>query len=444
MTPASPSLASTRPTTSWVRRASKAFLPTVFVLGMLANFFYYRADPLMPVIRSDGYGYHLYLTALFVQHDLSFRTEMADWGPELKSPLGLALDERTGRYLNRFPPGQALLMAPAFLLAHVSAPLVGANPSGYSRPYHVAAALNGLLALLIGLALLRRALEEAGYTPPVVLATLVAVTFGTNLFHYGSLEASMSHAYSFALFAGLLLILPRWYREPTVRRSLLLGFVLGFIALVRNTNGLMALFVLLYGVFDLPTQRARFAFLRANVGNIALALLAFSAVMSILFAYWHYATGRWLVYSYRGYGFRFDQPQVLAVLFSVRKGLFFWAPLWLFAVAGFVRDRERLKPYLLPLALFFILQTFLVSTWWHWPYGSSFGHRAYTEASAVFAFGIAGFLTRLRQPATRRLVGGIFVLLVLLQGFLMLRYAQERLKGDRTTWAQYRSLFTVP
>ncbi|RYZ42957.1 MAG: hypothetical protein EOO72_07080 [Myxococcaceae bacterium] len=442
MTPASPSLASARPTASWVHRALKAFLPTVFVLGMLANFFYYRADPLMPAIRSDGYGYHLYLSALFVQHDLSFRTEMAEWGATLNSSLGLTLDERTGRYLNRFPPGQALLMTPAFLIAHVSAPLVGAQQDGYSRPYHVAAALNGLLALLIGLALLRRALEEAGYAPPVVLATLVAVTFGTNLFHYGSIEASMSHAYSFALFAALLLLVPRFYREPTVRRALLLGFVLGFIALVRNTNALMALFVLLYGVFDPPTQRTRFAFIRDNVGKVALALLAFFAVMSILFAYWRYATGRWLVFSYRGYGFRFDQPQVLAVLFSVRKGLFFWAPLWLFAVAGFVRDRERLKPYLLPLLLFFILQTYLVATWWHWPYGSSFGHRAYTEASALFAFGLAGFLTRLRTPASRSFVAGVLVLLVLHQGFLMLRYCQERLPGDRTTWEQYRGLFT--
>lgn len=443
MTPASPSTASALPSGAWTHRAVRLFAPVVGVLGLLGLvlFYFQRADKDLPFIQSDGYGHYVYLPALFVQHDPTFHTEVASWGEYWDPNVGLTLDEGTHRYLNRFPPGQALLTLPAFFLAHASAGLVGAPRDGFSSPYQVAVALNGLLALVIGLALLARALEDL-YPPTVVLATLTAVTFATNLFHYGTADACFSHVYSFALFAALMVLVPRWYAEPTARRSLLLGLVAGLIVLVRNPNAIALLFIPLYGVHDGATQRARLAFLRAHLGSLALAGFAFAAVMSVLVGFWHYATGHWLVYSYQGFGFRFDRPMVLAVLFSIRKGLFFWAPVWLFASVGFVRDRERLRPYLLPVLLFFILHTYLVSAWWHWPYGRSFGHRAYTEASAFFAPGLAGFLATLRRPASRRLVAGVLVLLVLLQGFLMLRYWQGKLPGDRTTWAVYRSLFT--
>lgn len=443
MTSASPSLAAASSAPVWVHRALRLFAPAVGVLGLVALVLFYRANPTLTPIRSDGYGYHLYLTALFVQHDLSLRTEAAEWGADMPYELGLTLDEGTGRYLNRFPPGQALLMMPAFLVAHASAPLVGARRDGFSRPYQVAAALNGLLALVIGLTLLRKALE-ALYPAPVVLATLAIVTFGTNLFHYGTADAIFSHVYSFALYAALLVLVPAWYREPSLRRSLLLGCVAGLIVLVRNPNAVALLFVPLYGVFDKQTQRQRLAFLWAHRGRLAWAVLVAGAVLSPLFAYWHYATGRWLVFSYRGQGFEFDRPLVLSVLFSVRKGLFFWTPVWLFAVVGFARDGERLRNHLLPVLLFAILHTYLVSTWWHWPYGSSFSHRAFTEASAFFALGIAGLLASLRRPVSRRLAGAVLGLLVAFEGFLMTRYWQGRIPGDRTTWAEYRSIFTLP
>lgn len=49
----------------------------------------------------------------------------------------------------------------------------------------------GLLALA---AILRRT-----FSPGVVAATLVVVTFGTNLFHYGTYDTTFSHIYSFCM-----------------------------------------------------------------------------------------------------------------------------------------------------------------------------------------------------------------------------------------------------
>ncbi len=442
MTPSSSTSAASIlvPTNSWVHLALRLFIPAVGVLGLVTMGLFYRANPQLPPIRSDGYGHYLYLPAVFIQKDLSMRTEVAEWGENWDPNIGLTQDPNTGRWLNRFPPGQSLLMLPSFLLAHGSARVLGSVPDGVSPPYQVAAALNGLLALLIGLALLRRALAEL-FSPGVVLATLVGITFGTNLFHYATYDAIFSHVYSFALFAGLLLLLPRFYREPTVGRSLLLGGLMGLIVLVRNPNALMLLLVPMYGVYDAQTKRARITFIQEHWRKVALVTLAFLAVMSILFGYWKYVTGAFIAYSYRGYPFFFDKPQLLPVLFSVRKGLFFWAPILLLAMAGFVRAKEKLAPYLLPLLIIFLLHTYIVASWWHWAYGGSLGHRAYTEGSAFFALGLAGFFAMLQSARSRRVAAVICSLLLALHTMHMAQYWKRILPADDLTWEQYKAIF---
>jgi hypothetical protein len=421
----------------WLPLALRLFIPSVGVVGLVALALFYRANPELPAIRVDGYGHYIYLPALFIQEDLTFHKEVADWGEDWDPNVGLARVLDTGRYLNRFPPGVAVLMLPAFLVAHASARLLGSPPNGFSTPYQAASALNGLLALLVGLALLRRTLEEL-FPPGVVLATLVSITFGTNLFHYGTGEASMSHVYSFALFAGLLRLVPAWYREPTLRRTLGLGVLMGLIILVRNVNALVLLLVPLYGIFDGPTRRERLAFLRARWRSVLLVAAGMLAVLSLLFGYWHYASSRWLAYSYPGQHFYFDRPQVLAVLFSVRKGLFFWAPLLLLAVAGFVRERRRILPSLVPAVLILTLQLYLVASWWAWHYANSFGHRAFTEFSALFALGLGAFFAGLRSARARLGVGVLCALLIALNTLLMVQYWRGVLPTDRVTWEQYR------
>ena len=420
----------------WISRLLRLFVPGVGVLGLVALALFYWDNTELPPIHSDGYGHYLYLHAVFVQHDLSMRTEVAEWGADFTPNLGLTHVPETGRYINRFPPGQALLMLPSYLLAHASASALGAVPPGFSAPYQAAVLLNGLLALLVGLVLLRKALEEL-FPPGVVLATLACLTFGTNLFHYGTYDACFSHIYSFALFSGLLWLVPHWYREPTPRRSLMLGLLMGFIILVRNPNALVLLLVPLYGVYNAQTQRERLAFLRTHWRRVLLVALGGLAVLLILFGYWRYTTGRWVTYSYKGYPFHFDQPQVLPVLFSLRKGVFFWAPVLLLAAWGYLRAREKLAGYLLPVLLIFMLQTYLVASWWHWPYGNSFGHRAFTEFSALSALGLGAFFAALR-PRARPVVGALCGLLVAMQLVLMVQYWRGVIPGDRTTWEQYR------
>ena len=66
-----------------------------------------------------------------------------------------------------------------------------------------------------------------------------------------------------------------------------------------------------------------------------------TAVLAPQLAIYYQATGRVLVSSYGSMGFTFLSPHIWGVLFSVQKGLFFWSPLLLAAIAGFVGGRSE-------------------------------------------------------------------------------------------------------
>ncbi len=79
----------------------------------------------------------------------------------------------------------------------------GASADGFSAPYQIAVATAGLVYLVLGLGVLYRLLSRT-FRPSVVMLTLVVLTFGTDLFHYGTYDNTFSHVYSFFLFACFL------------------------------------------------------------------------------------------------------------------------------------------------------------------------------------------------------------------------------------------------
>src|SRR5262249_29703035 len=126
----------------------------------------------------------------------------------------------------------------------------------------------------------------------------------------------------------------------------------------------------------------------------------------------------------------------------VRKGLFFWSPVLLFAVAGFFVDHPRLRQLRLAAAIVFAVDTYLIASWSDWQFGASFGHRGYTDALPIAAAVIAAVFRWAARH--RRVVMPIAVVpagLVLLSCAQMVQYWLGILPVADTTWDQYRALF---
>jgi hypothetical protein len=398
-------------------------------------------------VRSDGAGYFVYLPSWVVYHDPSLETVAARrYGGEFPAYTGLSRWPPTGGWTNTHPIGVAALVLPFYLVGHILTRLLDYPVEGFSFFYRHSAGLAGAAYLVAGLFFLRRLLGRH-FPPRVVLATLLCITFGTNLFHAGTFDSLWSHVYSFALLACLLDLIERWHGQPTPRRALLIGLVAGLIVLVRHTNVTACLLILFCGVSDRASLRTRVAEFVASPGQLAIIAVSATAVMLPQLVLARLAAGAWLanpyahVLSSQG-GFDFLHPHVAAVLFSVRKGLFFWSPALLLSVAGFFVMPGRIRGFRLAAVAVLLMLLYVIASWWDWQFGGSYGHRGFTDVLALFALPMAAlFQYAASRPAVRLTVGTFAVMAVALSIAQMIQYWMGIIPYSDVTWDQYRTLF---
>src|SRR5262249_4722562 len=130
------------------------------------------------------------------------------------------------------------------------------------------------------------------------------------------------------------------------------------------------------------------------------------------------------------------------VLFSAQKGLFFWSPVLLFAIAGMLVSTGWSARLRTPATITLAVHGWLVASWWDWQFGASFGHRAFTDALGIFAIYVATFFAwAAKRPWVLRVVSVATPLAVLLSIFQMFQYWTGVLPNANTTWDQYLHLF---
>lgn len=418
------------------RRPSTVVITATAALGILSVVLIYSLRWNSPPIRSDGVGHYLYLPAALIDHDLTLeKTVQRDFGGHRPETAGVNRAE-TGRMLDKYPIGEAVLLLPFFGIAHLVTLAVGFEANGFSAIYEYATVAAGLTYMTVGLlnlaALLRRT-----FSPGVIAATLVAVTFGTNLFHYGTYDTTFSHIYSFCMIVLFLRSVERWYASPRVATTVALAISAGLITLLRPTNSVVFLWAVLYGIQDSASARARVAWWREHARLIVAGAAAYGVVLLPQLLYWKFITGHWIIFSYEGEGFAFGNPQILRVLFSVRKGLFFWSPILLLAVAGLWVLRRYRPEYMLPSVTYLLVHVYIVSSWHDWAYAGSFGHRAFVESLPVFALGYAALCQTAVDRGRTRLIAVVSSALVLLCAQLTVKYWLGIVPFDRTTWDQF-------
>ncbi|MCB9170143.1 MAG: hypothetical protein H6594_07325 [Flavobacteriales bacterium] len=392
----------------------------IVLLGLLllamSNNINWGGDHWRSVLQVDARGYHAYLPAVFIHQDpnLGFFDAMEK---DKYGGHGALYDYRTwvnGRAVDKYFAGTAVCEAPFFLIAHAWTLLTAGDADGYAKPYVIAINIAAVAYVLLGLwaidALMRR--ENI----PGTWRSMVAVTLvlGTPMVYYAVVAPGMSHAYSFGLCAFFLLTVMRWIDEPGPWRMLLLGGLLGLIMLVRPVN---ALIVLLVPVFAGDRSRTWGAFARSLTQWPALigAVLIGFLVVGIQGVYYHAATGSWWVDSYPEEGFHWSTPHMADMLFSYKKGLFVYSPVLLLATIGLYTLAKRSVFRAIAWGASFLLITYVLSCWWNWWYGGSFGQRVWLEYLPLFALPLAHLLERTARKWRPFLVAGIGLLLILCQ-----------------------------
>lgn len=402
-----------------------------------------------PPIRSDGLGYYVYLPSVFIYNDISLNKFIeaysADYGDEIQDTWnGATKYEDTGKYLNKYPVGVAVMASPFFIIAHITTVFVNNfvyfPPDGFSSNlYQAMQSISGTIYALVGLFILKRILDRY-FKPTIVYCSLIILTFGTNLFHYFTYDAGFSHAYSFFLISLFLFLTIRWHNNPSKLNSILIGLTTGLITIVRPTNLLIVLFFLLWE-FEFSSIQAKLKekwnlFIK-NYKNILLIIISGLIVVSIQLIYWYVITGRFIVYSYGEEGFNLTKPEILNVLFSTRKGLFFWAPVLLLIIPGFYLMYKKLKKFFIASIVFLFIYLWVASSWWHWPYGGSFGMRALIDVFPILIFPLALSFERIlniKSKFWRHFAYAVIFLLCAFTTYMMIQYWRGLIPPDGTDW----------
>ncbi len=418
------------------------FTALVAVVALCGYVAVYALGLAWPPIRSDGLSYHVYLPSWFIFHDPSLEALARDCcGGRFPPFSGLFRWADTGRWMDPHPMGVAILASPFFLVAHVLTLWSNLSPDGFSLYYQLLTAASGVFYLALGISFLKKVLVRR-FSPGVTLATLVTITWGTNLFHYGTYDSYFSHVFSFSLFSALLWITPRWLETPSPRRSLALGGVAALIVLVRHANVLLLLFPALHGITGGASFRARLSFLGAHWKMVLVVCAAAGLLLSPQLAFYRHATGHWLPNPYGSLGsFHFGAPRIVDVLASPEKGLFFWSPVLVLGLIGFFRLPALMPDVVLPLAIVLPLHAYVVSSWSDWQFGGSYGHRGFTDVLPLFALGMAAFFSRVRGTRMAAVVKVAVPLAVALSVAQMVQYWLRIIPPSDTTWSLYRSIF---
>jgi hypothetical protein len=331
------------------------------------------------LIRSDAKGYYAYLPAVFIYKDLSFGfldkySDDQVWSaPFVHKPE----PEKEG-VINKYYAGAAFAQLPFFLAGHFTSWILGRPLNGYSSYYLIFIQVAAIFYALFTQILLFRILRELNISGKIIALVIFTAIFGTNVFYYIVIEPGISHIYSLFFVTLFALCGIRFFNKPSGKFFLWGMFLFGVIVLIRPVNILVLLSVpFLAG--DIKKLKNGFSYLMKHILLLSSgAAVAFFVVFIQLIIY-KIQTGSFIVYSYGEEGFDFLRPNMLKFTLSYRKGLFVYTPVFFISLLGFYILFKKSTFRFFSLLVFLFTVVYVLSSWWMWYYGGSFGSRAFID-----------------------------------------------------------------
>ncbi len=331
------------------------------------------------IIVSDGKGYYSYLTHLFIENDLTYRAD--------EHLYAVPTDE--GKYINRFYCGTAILEAPFFFLGYGIAAIFNYPLDGYSEPFAFCLVLSAIFYTLAGFYFIYILLKRKfGLDDNTALIVVLIGALGTNIIFYATILAVFSHAYSFFTIAWFMYQFYKTIENTHTKNIFLSAILLSLIVVIRPVNAVVVLLL----PFFFENGKSFLNFSKNVLFNKKIIFLLAGGLIPVFIQcwFWFMQTGNWIEWSYKQEGFNFTHPEIFRVLFSFRRGLFIYCPLLLISLLGFYFWWKESRWKTIWLFIFLFTFTYVISSWWHWTYGDTFGMRPFNDVIIIFMllFGI--------------------------------------------------------
>lgn len=393
------------------------------------------------VLGGDSRGYYAWLPAVFIHHTLDFdevrEIQKKRHGTHYQ---GHYYSEYKGTLINKYTSGVALLILPFFLLALLFSYILGLPIDGYSILFQYSVALAGVFYASLGIYFIYKLLRGMGFNRENSLFSVFAFLLGTNLFYYSFFHPGMSHVYAFGMAAFFLYSIHKAINNKQDSAFLLASLAFGLSILIRPFNALMILIIPF--IAEKPGNPGQVLYRMINSGRLMLySLLPLLALIGLQAFIYYTQTGQLWIWTYPGEGFDFGSPEFSKVLFSYRKGLFVYTPLLLIALLGFIPmfRKNRFRGFY--LLGFLLLISWLISSWWNWFYGDSFGMRPYIDYYPLFIILFAWLISSAGKNGRRYIFTPLVILLVVLNLIQSYQYQHKIIHHDAMSKEKYWYVF---
>jgi hypothetical protein len=429
---------------SWFRKRSASFWVLLIVAlyqmwQMDLHKAYKTSNHLKWPMISDGLGYYVYLPAAIKYQDWSY--SFVPEGISGSNEFSNTTSPKTGFRVNKYPIGVAILQLPFFGIGEIDAWMRDRAKDGFSRSYRYWMIMGAFFYQILGLVLIRGFLQFY-FKERTIAVVLFCLALGTNLFYYSLHEGMMSHVYSFFLIAAGTYFTIKWHREEKLGQLLALAACCGMIFLVRPVNVLFITFFLLWGLGEKYGWQKKQKLLWRNRIQLIWGALLGSAIVSLQFLTWKLLTGSWFFFSYEGEGFLWTEPAIADVLWSYRKGWWVWTPLAFFMCLGLFTFYKKIPAAKFALPIYFFLHLYLISCWWSWWYGGSFGMRTMIEIMPVMSIALASFGVFIwKKGIPSWLIGLVIAFLIVLNVFQTYQKKRGYIHYDSMSKEAYWALF---
>lgn len=398
--------------------------------------------------NGDSSGYYFHVVSFFVNQDVGeYKTTIdtyLDYFPNAGDPREDIYGVRQtphGKYYIKYTLGVGVMEIPAFAIAHAIATLSPQYAAdGWSQPYIFWINFSKVIYILIGFFFLTKTLERY-FSRTVVALTVLSVAFATNLFYHGTF-LTLAHSFLFFDFCLLVYATIQFYEEPNKRKAVLIGALVGLIALTRVPEVVGLCIPLLWGVYNRETLRERFRFFRQHYHYLLLAGVALVVVFAPQLLYWYYTSGQLFFNPYQGETFNFLRPNIYRGWFDFQNGWLIYTPIMAFGLVGLFFLAKQLPAALLPAIGFVGLNSWIHYSYYVWNYFPGLGSRPMIDGYPLLAFGLAAFYTVcLQRNWTRYLALATLLFFTWLNLFQSWQMRKGIIWSERGNWPFYWETF---
>ncbi len=358
--------------------------------GLLFLFFSLNQNLRKPVfhhdseIWADKAGYYIYLPATFIYN---WQSNAMPKGIDSFTGKGFVIDKNSGKVFSKYPPGEALLEMPFFLVAHLIQLSIHKNEAtGFTPIYHASRIISGVFWFFFGLWLLVKTALNIGRRVKEVFWLFILLLFGTNVAYFLVWQPAMSHGYSFFALSLLIFLLQHKNADKYV---FAIGLTIGFIGSIRSVNMVLIVPFLFYYRLYFLRQFKSISKLFFLFGGILMGILPLIAQIGYLKSIGSKP--------YAGETFSHAaNPWFAEIFFSATNGIAIYTPLVFLLIAILFTGIFRRESHKLAVAIFttFLLTTWLYASWWVPTMGCYLGHRGFVDfLPLLFFYGAMGLRT---------------------------------------------------